>query len=95
MKEVEDLRTPSGKIAFVLQCGYFRSSNRFFGNQFYSPDISFVANHLALPMPISLEIPKQTLSRHRQIISEFFGFRRLIKADKEQLASEIADLGKR
>jgi hypothetical protein len=29
MKEVEELRTPSGKIAFVLQCGYFRSSNRF------------------------------------------------------------------
>ncbi len=90
MKEVEELRTPSGKIAFVLQCGYFRVSNRFFGNQFYQADIFFVANRLALPVPISLETPKQTLARHRQIISEFFGFRRLMKEDKEQLAAELA-----
>lgn len=94
IKEVEDLRTPSGKIAFVLQCGYFRSSNRFFGNQFYPADISFVANRLALVIPISLEIPKQTLARHRQIIIEFFGLRRLMKEDKEQLATELADLVK-
>jgi hypothetical protein len=65
-----------------------------FGNQFYPADISFVANRLSLPLPISLEIPKQTLARHRQIISHFFGFRRLLKEDKEQLASEITELVK-
>lgn len=30
MKEVENLRTSSGKIAFVLQTGYFRAAQRFF-----------------------------------------------------------------
>ena len=93
-KEVENLRTSSGKIAFVLQVGYFRSSRRFFGNQFYQADIAFVAGRLSLPIPVSLEIPKQTLARHRRLITEFYGFRRLSKTDKEQLMSETADLVK-
>lgn len=93
-KQVESLRTSSGKIAFVLQVGYFRSSRRFFGDQFYPADIAFVAGRFSLPIPISLEIPKQTLARHRQLIAEFYGFRRLSKTDKEQLMSETADLVK-
>ena len=56
MTELEALRNASGKTAFVLQCGYFRASKRFFGNRFYPADISFVANRLALSVPISLEI---------------------------------------
>ena len=57
-KEVENLRTSSGKTAFILQSGYFCSSNRFFGNRFYEADIAFVAGRLSLPNPVSLEIPK-------------------------------------
>lgn len=93
-KEVESLRTSSGKIAFVLQVGYFRSTRRFFGNRFYQADIAFVAGRLALPVPNSLQIPKQSLARHRQIILEFYGFRSLTKIDKEYLISETADLVK-
>ncbi len=68
-KEVESLRKSSDKIAFILQVGYFRSSQRFFGNSFYQTDLAFVAGCLALPTPNSLEIPKQTLARHRTIIA--------------------------
>lgn len=93
-KEVENLRNSSGKIAFVLQVGYFRSSQRFFGSQFYQADIAFVAGRLALPIPVSLEIPKQSLARHRKIIAEFYGFRNLSKIDKEQMIAETADLVK-
>ncbi len=85
MKEVEILRTSSGKIAFILQTGYFRSANRFFGNRFYEPDIAYVAGRLSLSNPVTLEVPKQTLARNRQIIAEFYGFRRLTKIDKERL----------
>lgn len=91
MKEVQTLRTSSGKIAFVLQTGYFRAAKRFFGSRFYESDIAFVAGRLALPNPVSLEIPKQNLARHRKIIAEFFGFRTLTIIDKEQLILEIND----
>lgn len=92
MKEVEFLRNNSSKIAFILQVGYFRLAGRFFGNQFYEADISFVINRLSLPLSSSLEIPKQTLARQRNVIAEFYGFRRLAYKDKEHLASEIAGL---
>ena len=90
-KEVENLRTSSGKTTFILQAGYFCSSNRFFGNRFYEADIAFVAGRLSLPNPVSLEIPKQTLARNRKIIAEFYGFRSLTKIDKQQLILEITD----
>lgn len=51
MEQVESLRTSSGKIAFVVQAGYFRSSQRFFGNSFNQTDIAFVAGRLDLPIP--------------------------------------------
>lgn len=91
MKEVQTLQTSSGKIAFVLQIGYFRAAKRFFGSRFYESDIAFVAGRLALPNPVSLGIPKQNLTRNRKIIAEFFGFRTLTKIDKEQLILEIND----
>ena len=91
MKEVQNLRNSSGKIAFVLQTGYFRAAKRFFGSNFYESDIAFVAGRLSLPHPVSLEIPKQNLTRNRKIIAEFFGFRGLTKIDKEQLILEIND----
>lgn len=94
LKEVETLRNDSSKIAFILQTGYFRSSGRFFGNQFYAADISFVASRLSTSPLNSLEIPKQTLARQRSVIAEFYGFRRLMQKDKEQLASDIANLVK-
>ncbi len=91
MNDVQTLRTSSGKIAFVLQTGYFRAAKRFFGSRFYESDIAFVAGRLSLPNPVSLEIPRQNLTRNRKIIAEFFGFRTLTKIDKEQLILEIND----
>ena len=91
MNEVQTLRNSSGKIAFVLQTGYFRAAKRFFGSRFYESDIAFVAGRLFLPNPFSLEIPKQNLARNRKIIAEFFGFRGLTKNNKEQLILEIKD----
>ena len=91
---MEHLRTPSSQISFVLQVGYFRSSQRFFGPQSYPADLTFVAAQLALPRPDSLRTPKQTLARYRQTIMEFYGYRQLDANDKEQLAQEITLLVK-
>ena len=91
MNEVESLRNSTSQIAFILQCGYFRASLRFFGNQFYPNDITFLAHRSNITILSLLEIPKQTLNRHRQIITEFFGYRRLTGADKENLKFEIAE----
>jgi hypothetical protein len=91
IEEVESLRNPVNRIAFILQCGYFRASLRFFGKQFYPNDIAFLAHRSNIAIPSLLEIPKQTLNRHRQVIAEFLGYRRLMDADKENLRFEIAE----
>lgn len=61
---------------------------------FYQADVAFAAGRFSLRIPGSLEIPKQTLARHRRLIAEFYGFRSLSKTDKEQLMDETADLVK-
>ena len=61
-EQVESLRNSSNKIAFIVQAGYFRSSQRFFGNSFYQTDIAFVAGRLDLPIPKAFEVNCEPLS---------------------------------
>ena len=58
MPLLETSRQPSSKIALVIQCGYFRARHRFFGSQFRSDDIAFVAGRLNLPTPARLKLSK-------------------------------------
>lgn len=44
---VNDIRSTTNKIGFILQLGYFKHTVRFFmANQFYKQDITFVAKSL-------------------------------------------------
>lgn len=87
---LESSRNPSGKIALVIQCGYFRARHRFFGSQFHHDDISFVAARLDLPTPELLTLSKQTLLRQREAIAECFGFRQFNQSDRKALSTDIA-----
>ena len=87
---LETLRQPSSKIALVIQCGYFRARHRFFGSQFRSDDIAFVAGRLNLPTSELLQLSKQTLLRQREAIAECFGFRQFLQTDRKTLGIDIA-----
>ena len=46
---VESFRTPSNKIGFVLQFGYFKATSRFFvARKYHQNDIKFIASKLKL-----------------------------------------------
>ena len=72
------LRTPNSQIGFLLMCGYFRASKRFFlPRDFHERDIEFAAGILEL-LPSDFIPPdyvKTTRLRHQKIILDFYGFR--------------------
>jgi len=92
---VDTLRTPTNKVGFVLQFGYFRAANRFFSFQnFHSRDIEFVARGIAIGLD---EIEWQeyfytSYERHQEIILNRFGFLRFNEKAKQLLAKEALTL---
>lgn len=51
MKMVQELRTPTNKLGFLLQLGYFKANAKFFtAEQFRHPDIEYVAKVLNISL---------------------------------------------
>ena len=52
---LENLRTPTNKVCFLIALGYFKARKRFFARQFLESDIQFVAkpvlNHRLILTP--------------------------------------------
>ena len=93
LETAQTLRTPSSQIGFLLMCGYFRASKRFFlPRDFHPRDIEAVARILGLSLSDfkSSDYVKTTRLRHQKIIIDFYGFQ-LFDASAEQLVqTEIA-----
>src|SRR3989339_1442771 len=50
LKVVEELRTKTNKIGFILQLGYFKANGKFYATeQFRRVDVDYVANLLGIP----------------------------------------------
>ncbi len=85
------LRTPGGKIGFLLMCGYFKATKRFFqSHDFHERDVEAVARALGL---LGSEFSagayaKQTRARHQQAILDFYGFTAFDVKAKNMLAIE-------
>ena len=64
------LRTPANQLCFLLSCGYFKASKRFFPTRTFHPrDVEYVAGRTGLRLE-EIELnhyPKETSSRHRGI----------------------------
>ncbi len=73
---LENLRTPTNKVYFLVSLGYFKARKRFFARQFVESDIQFVANQLKLDLSdIHLETySKETCSRNQLLILQHFGY---------------------
>jgi hypothetical protein len=73
-----NLRTTINRLCFLLSCGYFKSSKRFFtARTFHSRDIRYVAQHEAIPLDdVHIDsYSRQSQHRHQQKILNYYGFR--------------------
>jgi Domain of unknown function (DUF4158) len=89
------LRTPANQICFLLSCGYFKASKRFFPTRTFHPrDIGYVADRTGFRLEeIQLDhYPKESSSRHRAFILDFYGFKPFRPRGRPVLAEEIARL---
>lgn len=87
------LRTPGGKIGFLLMCGYFKATKRFYQPQdFHARDIEAVAKVIGLQdTDFSHDTyAKQTRARHQQLILDSYGFVPFDEQTKKTLAVEIS-----
>jgi len=94
MEMAVSLRSENGQIGFLLMCGYFKATKRFYQPQdFHERDIEAVARVLGLSganfSPNAYA--KQTRARHHQLILDFYGFATF---DESALAIEIATMAR-
>lgn len=91
------LRTAENRVLFILQLGYFRSSQKFFAGHFHPDDFEFIKQKYGISFS-SDEQPiysRPTIARHQQIILEFYGLRSIEKSDQTFLFDEALSLVRR
>jgi TnpA family transposase len=92
-----NLRTSTNQVVFLLSCGYFKATKRFYPvPTFHQRDLVYVADRIAGdPQTIDLtHYPKQTMARHQAAILNFYGFRAFKPHGRELLTADIARLVK-
>lgn len=91
-RQAVKLRTPTNKLCFLLSCGYFKASKRFFATGLsHRPDIEYVARHagIDLAMVDMDSYDKQSLLRHQQTILQLHGFGPFDKHVQTSILHEI------
>lgn len=91
LKLLETFTSPTNKIGFILQLGYFRAVNKFYTNKkYHKKDIEFVARNLKINSnEISItEYKDRTFLRHQEIILEKIGFKKFTPEIKKELVTE-------
>ncbi|HJN25955.1 MAG TPA: Tn3 family transposase [Rhodospirillales bacterium] len=91
------LRTPGGRIGFLLMCGYFKATKRFYPpRDFHERDIVFAAHQLNLANESfnSEAYAETTRLRHQRCILEFYGFAPFDKTARKVLVTEIATMAR-
>jgi hypothetical protein len=76
---VESFRTPTNKIGFILQFGYFKAVDRFFtARKFHQNDIEYIAKRLGLGLnELDFENYKErSFIRHQELILKNTGILR-------------------
>ncbi len=94
-QEAFGLRTPTNQLCFLLSCGYFKATHRFYPVHTFRPrDISYVADRVAITIStVNLaDYDKQTKGRHQDLILDFYGFRPFQPHGQALLVEELARL---
>ena len=91
------LRTPTNRLCFLLSCGYFKATHRFYPAQTFRPrDIGHVAERASLTLETVrlADYDKQTQARHQALILDFYGFRPFKPHGRAILVEEMARLAR-
>ncbi len=94
-KAAASLRTPANQLCFLLSCGYFKASTRFFPSRtFHRRDVDYVVSRIGLRLDgvHLVRYPKETSSRHRTCLLGVYGFKPFHPHGGPVLAEEIARL---
>jgi TnpA family transposase len=95
LEYVKMLQTPSSKVGFLLQVGYFRMVSRFYiQTKFNQSDIEYVAERISVDSnAVDMnEYENSTVYRHQKEILEYFGFIAFDKSSSEVLLAEAERL---
>ncbi|NQY10317.1 MAG: DUF4158 domain-containing protein [Flavobacteriales bacterium] len=86
-----ELRTPDNQVGFLVACGYFKVTKKFFSSEsFHLKDINYVSRQLNLGESYNYgSYSNRTRQRHEHLILEYFGIKRFDK-DAEILLSQEA-----
>ena len=85
------ISNPHHRVGFLVSCGYFRATRRFFVPADFAPrDITLVARQLGLDVPAPLSYSNRTRQRHQQRILNIYGFAPFDRKSEADLAKEIA-----
>ena len=89
------MRNPDHQISFLVSCGYFRATRRFYAPaDFVDRDIAYVARQLDHSVPSNVRYPDRTRQRHQQVILDFHGFTPFDLSASTTLATEIATMAR-
>ena len=86
-------KSPSAKVGFILQLGYFKATCKFFGKHTFQPDdIQFVAHRLGITTQfLPRNYDNVTVMRHRRTILKQLGYSHFSSHMRMQVKKE-ADL---
>jgi hypothetical protein len=96
-RQAVKLRTPTNRLCFLLTCGYFKASKRFFPiGLSHRPDIEYVARHAGIDLEmVDLDsYDKQTLLRHQETILKLNGFGPFDKNAQAAILHEIETMAR-
>ena len=94
-QKARTLRKPSTQIGFLLACGYFKATKKFFKPEdYHQNDIAYVAHKSGVDVsrfsPEAYE--PRTRQRHEQEILEFYGYRRFDENCAHIIEQEITSM---
>lgn len=95
IETLEMLRSPTSRLGYILQRGYFRAINRFYSPILYNPrDIEYILRKInATEKQVSLsEYALNSFKRHQKIILDEFGYSEFTSEIKKCLKEEVSKL---
>ena len=91
----KSMRSRDHRIGFLVSCGYFRATRRFYAPADFEPrDIAHVARLIDASDASVIAYPARTRQRHQQRILEFYGFAPFGRATEAVLVIEIATMAR-
>src|SRR6266567_2735385 len=83
-------KSPSAKVGFVLQLGYFKATSKFFGKHTFHPDdIQFVSSRLGVTTQfLQRNYDKVTVLRHRRTILKQLSYSHFSSQERMQVKKE-------